>query len=125
MEPADYPGSMTVNVHVALGQEAQNFTMVGSLDAPKFRCTQGGNRNRAGIVGVILVGATGGEHPDTRSQGGRNVEHIFGPGHELLSQQIADPPADSMAQVRFSNGFSQFINCSTWRLVARTLTLES
>ena len=36
-----------------------------------------------------------------------------------------DPPADSMAQVRFSNGSAQLMSWSTWRLVARTLTLES
>jgi hypothetical protein len=30
-----------------------------------------------------------------------------------------------MAQVRFSKGSAQFINWSTWRLVARTLKLES
>jgi hypothetical protein len=42
-----------------------------------------------GIVGVVLVRPLGGQHPDARGQGGRDVEDLFASSHQLLGQQIA------------------------------------
>ena len=125
VEPTDNPGSLITNVHVALGQEAQDFSMVSSLDGTKHWRPQGGNGNRVGIVGVVLVGTIAGQHPDPRCQGGRNVEHVFALGHELLGQQIAQSTRRLNGPGARLEGSAQLINWSTWRRVALTLTLES
>ena len=53
--------------------------MVSGLDAAQARGPKGGDSDREGVVGVVLVGTTGAEHPDPRGQGGRNVEDLLAP----------------------------------------------
>ena len=65
--------------------------MVGHLDAAQARGPKGSHGDRVGVVRVVLIGTTGGEHPDPRGQSGRNVEHLFATCHELLGQQVAHP----------------------------------
>ena len=65
--------------------------MVSGLDTAQVRSPKGSDRDRAGVVGVVLVRATGGEHPDARGQGRGYVEDVLAPGDELLGQQVAQP----------------------------------
>ena len=89
------------------------------------RCPQSSNGHRVGIVGVVLVGAPRGQHPDPRGQGGRHVEHVFAPGYELLGQQIAQATRRLDGPGALLEGSAQLMSWSTWRRVARTLKLES
>jgi hypothetical protein len=89
MEATDHPGAMTAEVPVALGQQAQDCRVISLFDAAQIRSTKGGNGDREGVVGVVLVGTPCGEHADARGQGGRDIEHLFTPGNQLLGQQVA------------------------------------
>ena len=91
MEATDHPGAMAAEVHIALGQEPQDLGVISRLDAAQVRGPKGRDGDREGVVGVVLVGAPGGEHPDARGQGGRHVEDLLAPGDELLGQQVAQP----------------------------------
>ena len=82
---------MAAEVDIALGQEPEHLGVVSRFDAAQARGPKGGDSDRVGVIGVVLVGTTGGEHPDSRGQGGRDVEHLFALRHELLGQQIAHP----------------------------------
>ena len=80
---------MAAEVDIALGQEPEDLGVVSHLDAAQARGPKGGDSDRVRVIGVVLVGTTGGEHSDARGQGGRDVEHLFAACHELLGQQVA------------------------------------
>ena len=70
---------MTAEVHVALGEEPKDLGVVSGLDAAQIRGPKGSDGDRAGIIGVVLVRAPGGEHPDARGQGRGYVEDVLAP----------------------------------------------
>ena len=91
MKATDHPGAMTAEVHVALGEESEHFAVVGRFDAAQVRSPKGSYGDRVGVVGIVLVGASRGQHPDARGQGGRHIEYLLAPGDQLLGQQVAQP----------------------------------
>ena len=91
VQPTDHPRPLPPEITVALGQQPQDLAVIGRFNRSQSRCPQRSDGDRVGIVGVVLVGASRGQHPDPGSQGGRDVEHLLAPGHELLGQQVAQP----------------------------------
>jgi hypothetical protein len=91
METTHDSSPMAAEVDIALGQEPEDLGVVSHLDVAQARGPKGRHRDRVSVVGVVLVGTTGGEHSDARGKGGRDVEHLFTPCHELLGQQVAHP----------------------------------
>ena len=85
MEATHHPCPMTAEIPVAFGEEAQDLGVVSRLDAAQVWGPKGSYCDRESIVGVVLVGAPGGEHPDATGQGGRHIEHFLAPSHQLLS----------------------------------------
>jgi len=47
------------------------------------------DRYGTGIVGVVLLGPGGIEHPHPGRQGGGHIHHVFTRGDQLLGEQIA------------------------------------
>jgi hypothetical protein len=64
VETTDRPDPLDPNVVIALGQQTEHLCMIGRLDGSKSWGAQGGDGDRMGIVGVVLVRPLGGEHPD-------------------------------------------------------------
>ena len=52
---------------------------------------QRGDRDRQGVVGVVLVRPSRAQHPHPRRQRGRHIDDALAGGDELLGQQIAEP----------------------------------
>ena len=65
--------------------------MVLDPDRDQRRGPQRGDRDRPGIVRVVLVGSARAQQPDPRRECRRNVDDVFTRGEELLRQQIAEP----------------------------------
>ena len=91
MESTHDPSPMAAKVDVSLGQEPEDLGVLSRFDAAQAGAREGGDGDGVGVVGIVLVGATGAEHPNPRGQGGRNVEHLFATCHELLGQQVTHP----------------------------------
>jgi hypothetical protein len=79
------------NVGVALGQQAQHLAVTSHLDAPQVRRPQRGDRDRQGVVGVVLVRPAGREQACPRRAGSRHVDDDLSGSYELLGEQIAEP----------------------------------
>ena len=91
METTHDSSPMAAEVDIALGQDPEHLGVVSHLDVAQARSPKGRHRDRVSIVGVVLVGTTGREYSNARGKGGRDVEHLFTPCHELLGQQVAHP----------------------------------
>jgi hypothetical protein len=91
MESTHDPSSVAAEVDIALGQDPKDLRVVSWFDAAQARGPKGGDSDRVGVIGVVLVRTTGREHSDARGQGGRDVEHLLTSRHELLGQQVAHP----------------------------------
>ncbi len=89
VEAAHDPRPVAAEVDIALGQDPEHLGVVSRFDAAQARGPKGGDGDRVGVIGIVLVGTTGGEHSDARGQGGWDVEHLFALRHELLGQQVA------------------------------------
>jgi hypothetical protein len=115
MESADHLGPQPPEVMIALGQETQDLAVVGRLDNPKASWAQGCDGNRKRIVGIILVRAPRAKHPHSGRQSRWNIEHEFTgiASPSCSARRYPSPPADSMAQVRFSNGAAHESNFDT------------
>jgi hypothetical protein len=121
MKPRDDDVAKPPNLVVPLGQEAEYLPMVGGLDRSEPGRPQSSDGHRQRIVGVVLVGAPGAEHPHPRGQRRRHIEDMFARADELLGQEITMPPADSTAHVLLPRGSAQANNCCVCCEVARTL----
>ena len=75
---------------MALRQQAQQLGVVSALDGPEPRGAQCGDRDRAGVVGVVLVGSLRVEHPDPSRQRRWHVDNVLARVDELLGEQVAE-----------------------------------
>ena len=91
VETAHDPRSVAADVEVALRQQPQHLTVIHRLDRSQRRRSQRGDRDRQGVVRVVLVGAARAEQPDTRSQRRGDVDDGLAGVDELLSQQVPEP----------------------------------
>jgi hypothetical protein len=83
------------------------------------------DRDRAGVVGVVLVRVTAGQQPHPRAHLGLHLEHPLTSAQRLLSQQMPSPPAPSMAQVRSGQAAARASSRSVCDTEARTRTSPS
>ena len=75
MESTHDTSPMAAEVDIALGQEPEDLGVVSRFHAAQARGPKGGDGDRVGVIGVVLVGTTGGEHSNARGQGGWDVKH--------------------------------------------------
>jgi len=59
-------------------------------DLFKARRAQGGNGDRAGVVGVVLVDGAGVQQPDPGGQLRLDVDHSLAGGHQLFGEKAAE-----------------------------------
>jgi hypothetical protein len=65
--------------------------MILGADAHGVFAVERGERDRVGVVRVVLVRLPRAQHPHPRSEHRRDVDHVFTRGDELLCEQIAEP----------------------------------
>ena len=89
------------------------------------RGAQRGDRDRAGVVGVVLAGVPRRQQPHPGGHLGLDVQDHFPGREELLGQQVPQPGAPSTAQVRSGQTAAQASSCSACAAGARTGTSPS
>jgi hypothetical protein len=91
MQPARGLVPRPAEIVVALRYQPQYPDMVSACDQCQPRCSQGRDRHRQRVVGILLVGAARTQDPHPRRQRRWHVEDGLARGHELLGQEIAQP----------------------------------
>ena len=88
VEPAGDLGAGPAQVPVTPGPYLQHCRVsLGGHRAPG-RGAQRGDRDRSGVVGVVLVGVPGRQQPDPGGHLRQHVHHLLPGGHQLLGQQV-------------------------------------
>jgi hypothetical protein len=102
MQPAHDLGAGPAQVAVALGPHLLLCRVIVGPGLPDAGRAQRRDRDRAGIVGVVLVHVAGGQQPDPRAQLGLHVQHPLTRRHQLLGQQVPQPagPLDRPGPLR-------------------------
>lgn len=125
MEPTGHPVVSPTQVGVALSPTGAAPPMIGASDRCEARCSQRRDRHRHSVVGIVLVRTPSTQDPHSRRQRRRGIEHPLAGTDELLSEQVPEAAADSIAHVRSSNPDAHRNNWSTWWRVDRTFTFAS
>jgi hypothetical protein len=91
MQPARHPGAHPAQTPVPPGPHLQHRDVIISPCLPPGSPAQrrDRNRNRPGVVRVILAHVTGGQQPDPRTQPGPHIQHQPTGRQQLLGQQAA------------------------------------
>jgi hypothetical protein len=124
-QPAHDLGAGPAQIPVALGPDLQHRRVIIEPHFPDTGRAQRGDRDRPGIVGIVLVHIAGGQQPDPRAQLGRHIQHPLTGRQQLLGQQVAQAAAPSTAQVRVGQAPAQASSCSAWAAQARTRSSPS
>ena len=74
---------------VPLGQQPQHRRVIRRANACQVRRPQRRDRDRAGVVGIVLVRLPRAEHAHAGGQRGGHVEGGFAGGDELLGEEVA------------------------------------
>jgi hypothetical protein len=69
-------GAVVADVGVALREQPQDLAVAGGFDPAQTRGPQGRDRDRGGVVGVVLVRPARGQDPNPRRQRRRHVETV-------------------------------------------------
>jgi hypothetical protein len=64
VKAAHDPGPVVGDVDVALGQQAQHLDVISRANLPQRGRAKRSDRYRQGVVRIVLVRATGAQHPD-------------------------------------------------------------
>jgi transposase len=86
VEPLQDAGAFVDQVVVPLGQQPQDRGLVLGVDAPQVVAEQGDLGDVAGIVGVSLAVAAGGQEPGPGRQGEGHIDHDLACGGRLLGE---------------------------------------
>ena len=76
---------------MAAGPDPQHDRLVVGPDLLAHRRAERGDRDRAGVIRVILVRCPGGQQPDPGAELGLDIKHLLAGRHELLGQHMAEP----------------------------------
>jgi len=87
VQPAHHLGPGPAQVAVALGPHLEHRRLVIGLHSARGRRAQ--RRDRPGIIGVILIRATGRQQPHPGAELRRHIDHPFARCDQLLGQQVA------------------------------------
>ena len=77
-------------VAVTAGGEFENLRVVVGPDRLQGRLSERGDRNRAGVVRIVLLRTLRSEHSRAGRQRRRHVDNSFTSGNELLREEIAE-----------------------------------
>lgn len=90
VQAAGHLGPQGAQVPTPLGPQLQYRGVVLGCHRAHVFGAQRGDRHRAGVVGVVLIGVAGGQQPYPGSQFRLHIQDNFAGGHELLGQQVAE-----------------------------------
>jgi hypothetical protein len=82
---------MVADVDVAFRQQAQHLGVLRGDDLTQRRRPQRGDRDRQGVVGIVLVRPPRAQHTDPRRERRRHVQDGLARSDQLLGQQVAEP----------------------------------
>ena len=90
MQAADRLGSHGGELEMPLGEHPHHLTLILPLDGCEPVATQSSNRDRAGVVLVVLIRLPRRQHPHPRSEYRWNIEDRLTRSDELLRQEMAE-----------------------------------